>query len=348
MTDKRKIELTVDCESCKIDIDQEKQASDSLGDCAQKAVAAQQQSEGASKTSREWVHGLLRGLEEYASEATNAAEHVEEAVKRAFKNIEDQLVRLITKGKFSFKQFLRDLAADAARAVIRIGVTGPIADKLGGALRGALGLKPPPNPKVDKTCIEKLQAQTDTTDKVTKVVDECAKLLTELERQTALLDRIANCSCGADTRLQELQQFQVGNDEGGGFGDMLRAVLDTVVSGGTQQLRVGNDEGGGFGDMLRAVLGKALSGVAQGRPGQEMLTLLESGATALAQGAGGSAQQVQVVVENRGATQQEAVEQRAAMDGGRLVVNVALDDITRRGPLSQALEQTYALGRRTG
>ena len=341
MTDKRKIELTVDCESCKVDIDQEKQASDSLGDCAQKAVAAQQQGEGASKTSREWVQGLLRGLEEYASEATNAAKHVEDAVKRAFKNIEDQLVRLITKGKFSFKQFLRDLAADAARAVIRIGVTGPIADKLGTGLRRVLpGLKPPPNPKVDKACIEKLQAQTDTKNEVTKAVGECAKLLTELEKQTALLDRIADCSCGADTRLQELQQFQVGKDEGGGLGDMLRAVLDTVVSGGAQQLRVD--------DALQAVLGKALSGVAQGWPGQEMLTLLESGATALAQGAGGSAQQVQVVVENRGATQQEAVEQRAAMDGGRLVVNVALDDITRRGPLSQALEQTYALGRRTG
>ena len=82
--------------------------------------------------------------------------------------------------------------------------------------------------------------------------------------------------------------------------------------------------------------------------GPEALPLLESGATALAQGAGGAPQQVQVVVENRGATQQEVVEQRAAMDGGRLVVNVALDDIARRGPLSQALEQTYALGRRTG
>ena len=82
--------------------------------------------------------------------------------------------------------------------------------------------------------------------------------------------------------------------------------------------------------------------------GPEVLALLESGATALAQGAGGAPQQVQVVVENRGATQQEVVEQRAAMDGGRLVVNVALDDIARRGPLSQALEQTYALGRRTG
>ena len=328
MPDKRKIEITLDCESCKVDIDPEKQPSNSSGDCAAKAGAAQQQSEGMLENSREGVHGLLRGLEKYAREATNAAKHVEKAFENAFKNIEDQLVRLITKGKFSLKKFLQDLAADTARAVIRIGVTGPIADKLGTALRGVLpGLKAPSNPKVDKTCVGNLQAQMDTKNQVTKVVGECAKLLTELQTQSEQLKRLADCSCGAEAQLPQVQQIWVGN-EGGGFGDMLRAVLDKVVSGGAQRLRGG--------------------GVLPGRPGQEILTLLESGATALAQGAGGLPQQVQVMVENRGATQQEAVEQRAAMDGGRLVVNVALDDITRRGPLSQALEQTYALGRRTG
>ena len=331
MTDKRKIELTVDCESCKIDIDQEKQASDSLGDCAQKAVAAQQQSEGVSKTSREWVDGLLRGLEKYASEATNAAEQVQAVFKKAFENIEDQLVRLITKGKFSLKQFLRDLAADTARATIRIGVTGPIANKLGGALRGVLpGLKPPSNPVVtglenlDKTGKENLQAQLDTETRMVEAAVEYAKQLTELQKQTELLKRIVECSCAPSVQLQQFR----GGVESGGIGGALQEVLGQVISAGTQGFHSG--------------------GVLQGRPGPEMLTLLESGATALAQGAGGSAQQVQVVVENRGATQQEAVEQRAAMDGGRLVVNVALDDITRRGPLSQALEQTYALGRRTG
>ena len=358
MTDKRKIEITVDCESCKVDIDQKKLTSDSLGDCAEKAQEAEiakreleqqrKNIEERVKNSREWVHGLLRGLEEYASEATNAAKQVQDAFKKAFLNIENELVRLITKGKFSLKQFLRDLAADTARAVIRIGVTGPIADKLGTGLRGALGLKPPPAPMVDKlddidkTCKENLQAQRDTETRVAEVVGECANLLTELQKQTPLLERIMACSCKPSVQLQQIQ-----GDDRGWFAGALQDVLGAVVSGGTQQLRVGN-EGGGFGDMLQAVLGKALSGVAQGRPGQEALTLLESGATALAQGAGGVPQQVQVVVENRGATQQEAVEQRAEADGGRLVVNVALDDITRRGPLSQALEQTYALGRRTG
>ena len=315
------LELTVDGKSRKVDIDK-------VAANAENAAEARQQSEVTSENSREGVQGLLRGLEKYASEATNAAEQVEEAFKNAFKNIEDQLVRLITKGKFSLKQFLSDLAADTARAVIRIGVTGPIAHKLGTALRGRLGLPAPGGPadmvtelkELDKTCGENVQAQMDTETRVKEVVGECAKLLTELQTQSELLDRIANCSCGADAQLQQLQQFQVGN------------------------------EGGGPGDALRAVLGAVFSGGAQGRLGQEMLTPLASGETvlALAQGAGGLAQQVQVVVENRGATQQEVVEQRAEADGGRLVVNVALDDIARRGPLSQALEQAYSLGRRTG
>ena len=116
------------------------------------------------------------------------------------------------------------------------------------------------------------------------------------------------------------------------------------------------NESGGFAGALEAVLGPVVSGVVPGRPGQEVLTVLEGGEAVLPRaalaartaGVGGSPQQVQVVVENRGATQQEVVEQRAVMDGGRLVVNVALDDITRRGPLSQALEQSYNLRRRTG
>ena len=52
--------------------------------------------------------------------------------------------------------------------------------------------------------------------------------------------------------------------------------------------------------------------------------------------------------ENRGATQQEVVEQRAEADGERLIINVALEDIMRRGPFSQGLQRAYGLTRRTG
>ena len=168
-----------------------------------------------------------------------------------------------------------------------------------------------------------VEAQTRTKAELVKLVATGQLQATELAQQTALLKRIA-----ARSRPPSVERFRSAG--AGWFASALREALGAAVSGGAQRLRG--------------------VGVLQRRPGAEALPLLESGATvlALAQGAGGAPQQVQVVVENRGATQQEAVEQRAVMDGGRLVVNVALDDIARRGPLSQALEQTYALGRRTG
>ena len=102
-------------------------------------------------------------------------------------------------------------------------------------------------------------------------------------------------------------------------------------------------------------MGPVVSGVVPGRLGQEVLTLLEGGEVVLPRAAraariagGGPPQQVQVIMENRGATQQEVVEQRAEADGERLIINVALDDITRRGPLAQGFERAFALQRRTG
>lgn len=164
-----------------------------------------------------------------------------------------------------------------------------------------------------------VEAQTGTQAELAKLVATGQLQVTELVNQTALLKRVA-----ARFRPPSVERFR--NAGAGWFASALQEALGAAVSDGAQRLR-------GVGALQR-----------------EALPLLESGATvlALAQGAGGAPQQVQVVVENRGATQQEAVEQRAVMDGERLVVNVALDDIMRRGPLSQALEQTYALGRRTG
>ena len=100
-------------------------------------------------------------------------------------------------------------------------------------------------------------------------------------------------------------------------------------------------------------MGPVVSGVVPGRPGQEVLTLLEGGEAVLPRAArtaraGGPPQQVQVVVENRGANQQEVVEQRAEADSERLIINVALDDLARGGPFSQGLERAFALQRRTG
>ena len=320
----------------------------SLDDIAAREREAEKKAiEERLKNSREAAVGLLRGIEEYAREATNAAAQVQEASKRAFTNIENELVRLLTKGKFSFKQFSRDLAADLARATIRLGVTGPIATGLAGRLRGRLGLTAP---ATAKDAVEKLNtdlmdtqrqiiaAEDDSAKRLNDLVTAGGKEFAELQSQTALLKRIADCSCGADQRLQQLQAFRVGGDGGGAGGRLLEQVLGQVISNGVQRVHSG--------------------GVVRGRQGEEVLTLLEGGevvrtraqeAALAARGAGGGPpQQVQVVVENRGANQQEVVEQRAEADGRRLVVNLVVDDIGRRGPLSQTLEGAYGLRRRTG
>lgn len=309
----------------------------SLDDIAQREREDQKKRlEERLRNSREAAHGLLRGLEDYGRAATNAAENVETAVENAFKSIEDQLVRLVTKGKFSAKQFLRELAEDTARATIRIGVTGPIAASLGARLRGALpGLPAPTSPAkatVDQLNTD-LMAKQDRIINAGEQINTAAKnQLTEAQQQTALLKRIADCSCGADARLQ---QFRVGGDGGGRGSRLLETILSTTLSRVPQFHR---------------------GGVVPGRPGQEVLTLLEGGEAVLPRaalaartaGAGGPPQQVQVVVENRGANQQEVVEQRAEADGDRLIINVALEDIMRGGPFSQGLQRAFGLQRRTG
>ena len=289
----------------------------SLDDIAAREREAEKNAiEERLKNSREAAVGLLRGLEEYARDATNQAKHVQDAFKNAFENIEDQLVRLLTKGKFSFKQFSRDLAADLARATIRVGVTGPIATGLGARLRGRLGLTAPATAKdaVDQlntdlmdTQRQIIAAEDDSAKRLNDLVTAGGKEFAELQSQTALLKRIADCSCGADQRLQQLRAFRVGGDGGGAGGRLLEQVLGQVISNGVQRFHSG--------------------GVVRGRQGEEVLSLLESGevvrtraqeAALAARGAGGPPQQVQVVVENRGANQQEVVEQRAEADGARL------------------------------
>lgn len=312
----------------------------SLDDIAKREREAQREAvEERINNSRAAAVGLLRAAEEYGREATNAAKHAEEAFEKAFGNIEHQLVRLLTKGKFSLKQFGRDLAADLARATVRIGLTGPVATSLGTALRGRLGLTAPATAKdaVDQLNTDLMDTQRqiiaagdDSAKKLNDLVTAGGKEFAELQSQTALLKRIADCSCGADQRLQQLQQFRAGGDGGGG--GLLRDVLGQVIAHSVQRFHSG--------------------GVVPGRPGQEVLGLLEGGETVLPRAAraarvGGAPQQVQVVVENRGANQQEAVEQRAEADGEKLIVSVVMDDVARRGPLSRGLERTYGLGRRT-
>ena len=303
-----------------------------LADIAGRELEEQQRRvEELIRTSTAGAHGLLRGLEGYAREALDFADSLEYGVLRAFTNIEDELVRLLTRGRFSLKRFLRDLAADAARAVVRVGITGPVAAALGGRLRGALGLPAPAGAADVVKELQDLTAKQDdvisageaTKEEVAKVVEQTRPMASELQKQTALLSRIADCAC---RQHADLNQFRGGADGGG----LLRQVFGSLLSnGGLPNFHDG--------------------GRVPGRRGREVLGVLQGGEFVVPLGAriGGGPQQVQVVLENRGQNEQEIVEQRAEADGERLVINVATEDVSRRGPLSRALENTYSLRRRT-
>ena len=102
------------------------------------AAAAEEQAaaaEAAARASRDWRDGAVRGLEDYADAATDAAAQAEAATARAFRGMEDALVSFVTTGQANFADLVNSMLADIARLVIRQSITGPLA----GALAGALG-----------------------------------------------------------------------------------------------------------------------------------------------------------------------------------------------------------------
>jgi lambda family phage tail tape measure protein len=88
------------------------------------------------KVSREWQDGAIRGLENYAIEATNAAKNTEEVFTHAFKNLEDDLVNFLKTGKLNFSSFVNALETDLARLAVRQAITGPLAAGLAASFSG--------------------------------------------------------------------------------------------------------------------------------------------------------------------------------------------------------------------
>jgi len=84
--------------------------------------------------SRIWTDGVKRGLDDYATAATNAGKNAEITITNGFKNMEDALVEFVTKGKISFSGLVDSMLVDMARMAIRESITGPLAQGLSGAL----------------------------------------------------------------------------------------------------------------------------------------------------------------------------------------------------------------------
>lgn len=78
-------------------------------------------------------------LKEYYKELTNLGSQVAEAVKGAFKGLEDQLVNFVTTGKLSFKDLANSIIADIARIAIRQAIIAPLLKGIGKIFNIKLG-----------------------------------------------------------------------------------------------------------------------------------------------------------------------------------------------------------------
>jgi lambda family phage tail tape measure protein len=86
------------------------------------------------EASREWSDGAIRGLEEYALAATDAAKNIEGVLTSAFKGMEDALLDFVKTGKLNFRSLVDSIITDLLRLMIRQNITGPMSSALGGIL----------------------------------------------------------------------------------------------------------------------------------------------------------------------------------------------------------------------
>jgi lambda family phage tail tape measure protein len=89
--------------------------------------------------SKDWATGASEALKNYADEAANTAKLAETAFGNAFKGLEDVLVDFVTTGKGDFKSLVDSIIKDIARIGIKQQITGPLAEWLGGSVKGSGG-----------------------------------------------------------------------------------------------------------------------------------------------------------------------------------------------------------------
>lgn len=80
--------------------------------------------------------GMVRGLRQYASEATNVGQQIEGVVTQSFQGIEDAFVKMAQGAKVTFTDLANSIIADLMRITIRATITGPLAQGLLGLLGG--------------------------------------------------------------------------------------------------------------------------------------------------------------------------------------------------------------------
>jgi lambda family phage tail tape measure protein len=91
------------------------------------------------RASQYWADGAIRGLQDYAAQASDAASSVESMFTNAFSNLEDALVNFVMTGKLSFSDLVNSMIADIVRLSIQQSITAPLASALASGMSSVFG-----------------------------------------------------------------------------------------------------------------------------------------------------------------------------------------------------------------
>lgn len=103
------------------------------------ATAAKPKVKETPEAAKTGWQAALAALQEYADKAKEVGKEVGDALVRAFKGMEDAIVKFVTTGKLEFRTLVDSIVADLIRIQLRKNLLGPLANWLGGLFGGSGG-----------------------------------------------------------------------------------------------------------------------------------------------------------------------------------------------------------------
>jgi lambda family phage tail tape measure protein/TP901 family phage tail tape measure protein len=88
------------------------------------------------KAEADWTVGARRALEEYGRSANNVAKSMGDVFTKAFKGMEDALVKFVKTGELDFDSLANSIIDDLVRIAVQQNITGPLAQGLSGFMSG--------------------------------------------------------------------------------------------------------------------------------------------------------------------------------------------------------------------
>lgn len=103
------------------------------------ATAAKPKVKEAPEAAKNGWQAALAAVQDYADKAKEIGRQVDDALVRAFKGMEDVIVKFVTTGKLEFRTLVDSIVADLIRIQVRQQLLGPLSNWLGGLFSGGSG-----------------------------------------------------------------------------------------------------------------------------------------------------------------------------------------------------------------